>query len=1054
MVAGNKNELEPWEERPFELIRQAEVHYRRRKSSDSDRRSALKEFDNSIEISIDAYLSQHSDQEEGKQNEQKKTRHFSQKLDFFMEEIKRRDLPKRISKDKIMHYHKQRNNAQHKSEYGLPGEKTLDGIRDAAMWVFDILFDTPDIEQKISRSIPNGHVELSVPVDPNISKALAIAALLGAWNEKNDADREVVKGLVNDFDQWTENLREDLQRQDSPLRLQNGQWRIPDRKSLWKAIAPRIFDDHLDQLKACAVEVLTERDPKFELPATERFAAAIHGKILKHSPALRQGMAESLALLGTCSDIFVHCSRDKLEFTSTAAVREILENADWRLWASLNDLLPTLAEAAPDEFLKIVGATLAKKTCPYDEMFAQEGDGWTGGSYITGMLWALEGLAWKKEYLGRVTVILAGLAARDPGGNLANRPINSLRTILLPWYPQTLAPIVRRIAAIKAIKLDFPKIAWQVLQGLLPSQHQTSLGAHKPVWLGIVSEDWEPKTTHKEYWEQVDAYSQFVVDMAVEDRERLGELTDNLDNLPQEHFDSVLKHLSSKKITNLSEEDRFPIWSNLTRFVRKHRRYPNAKWAFDKSTVVRIEDVAKKLAPATPERLYRRLFTNKFHHLYEGGGDRKDEHRKLEKKRRQAIREILEHSGIKGVIAFIDTVESPYQVGHSLAAVADGDIDSALLPQYFDAEDIRHKSFIGGFISGRHQHKGWAWVDTLVTEEWSLNQRCQFLKYLPFKSETWQRAKEWLLDDENRYWQQVDTIGWYPPDDDHGTAIDKLLEVNRPLTAIRLLCDRLDEKWLPPDTDRAVKALLAAVSTDEHPDDMTSYDIAELIKKLQDDPEVDKDVLCNVEWAYLRLLTSPGTGARPKYLAKRLATCPEFFSEVIQLLYRSKNENKPDGEADDSKKDMAIHAWHLLRAWKTPPGLGGNDFSTENFKTWLDKVKVQCTESGRLEVAMEKVGEVLFYCPPDPQGFWINQSVAEALNAENAGHMRNGFRIEIFNSRGAHKVDPTDERELAKQWRQKADEVDNMGYPRFAAELRRVADSYDRDAERYSRGKD
>jgi hypothetical protein len=64
--------------------------------------------------------------------------------------------------------------------------------------------------------------------------------------------------------------------------------------------------------------------------------------------------------------------------------------------------------------------------------------------------------------------------------------------------------------------------------------------------------------------------------------------------------------------------------------------------------------------------------------------------------------------------------------------------------------------------------------------------------------------------------------------------------------------------------------------------------------------------------------------------------------------------------------------------------------------------------------------------------------------------MRSGFRTEVFNSRGVHWVDPTGkpERDLAAQWREKADAVENSGFARFAATLRELADSYDREADR------
>ncbi|MGZ6208389.1 MAG: hypothetical protein ACXWMS_12660, partial [Syntrophales bacterium] len=99
---------------------------------------------------------------------------------------------------------------------------------------------------------------------------------------------------------------------------------------------------------------------------------------------------------------------------------------------SLNDLLPTLAEAAPGEFLSQVERALQQTPCPFDNLFAQEGKGISGRNYMTGLLWALETLSWSDKYLSRVAIILAELASHDPGGNWANRPANSLVTVLLP----------------------------------------------------------------------------------------------------------------------------------------------------------------------------------------------------------------------------------------------------------------------------------------------------------------------------------------------------------------------------------------------------------------------------------------------------------------------------------------------------------------------------------------------------------------------------------------------------------------------------------------------
>ncbi len=885
--------------------------------------------------------------------------------------------------------------------------------------------------------------------DSSFLAELTIANFFGAWDESAQSDKDIISHFSKKrYIDWIVNLREVLHDKETPLKLTNGVWTVVDRIALWKVLGNRVFDDHLDKFKDCAVEVLKELDPQFELPAEKRFAASIHGKVLKHSSGLREGMAETLSLFGSYGDTLTNCSQHKPESTAILSIREILGQANWQIWGSLNNLLPTLAEAAPGEFLNSVENALWQKPSPFDELYAQEGAGFAGRNYMTGLLWALEGLSWSEEHLVRVAVILAELASHDPGGNWANRPSNSLTTILLPWHPQTLASIDKRITSIKAIRTDFPDVAWKVLLSLLPNQHQTTSGSHKPRWRNPLPEDWEPKVTHKEYWDQVTGYAKLAVEMAGEDLDRLKELVGKLDNLPKSSFDAVLEHLSSVAIIELPENELLPIWTSLTKFVGKHRRYADAKWALDAEIVARIETTASRLSPTSPEGLYRRLFSNRDSDLYEEKGNWQEQRKKLDERRQQAIQEILSASGIKGIIDFIDSVESPNKVGWALAVIANNEIDIDLLPDYLDAENINYQQFASGFAWGRYQRQGWQWVDELDRTIWSLTQSCQLLMYLPFEVDTWRRANEWLGNSESKYWQKV-PVNPYQSDSDLLPAVDKLLEVSRPQAAIDCLACRLHKK-LPLDSERTVRALLDAVSAKEPVNTMDSYHITELIKALQNDSATDQNDLFGVEWAYLTLLDRHGE-AEPKLLEARLATQPDFFCEVIHLIFRSKNEEKHDEEPDEQKKAIATNAWQLLHEWKRPPGLHEDgSFSAKDFKTWLENVKDQCRESGHLEAAMIKVGEVLLYCPADPQGLWIVQSAASALNARDAKELRSGFSTEVFNSRGVQWVDPTGkpEQELAAQWRKKADAVENAGFARFAATLRGLSDSYDREAER------
>jgi hypothetical protein len=884
--------------------------------------------------------------------------------------------------------------------------------------------------------------------NPHYGLKLAIANFLGSWNENSDRDIEIVSQMARaTFPDWISLIREVLLLPESPITLLNGVWSVRKREELWQALGSRIFDINLDIFKECVLTVLTERDPKFSLPPNERFAANIYAKETKYSNSLRKGIAESLALLGSDSKVLNNCSLYKPETISVMSVREIFEHADWVIWGSLDQLLPLLAEAAPGEFTNAVETALQQTPCPFDELFAQEGSGIAGGNYLTGLLWALETLAWDEKFLVRVSVILGELASHDPGGNWANRPINSLTTIFLPWFPQTTASIEKRKVALQTLSTEVPQIAWKLLLSLLPNQHQTSMGSHKPTWRKLIPNDWTNKVSPKEYWEQVSIYSDMATELARGDTSKLNELIDYLDHLPRQSFEKVLEHLSSEKVSGKQESERLNIWIGLTKFILKHKKFADAEWALNPDMVKRIEEVCKPLAPKNPLNLNRILFSSSDSDLFEEKGNYQEQRLRFDKRRNKAIIDILKYGGTDAVLEFAMIVESPTLVGHSLGCNGESAIDLEILPDLLNSANNNLAQFVSAYVWSRQRSQGWEWADRLDLTGWTHAQIGQFLACLPFTEETWRRSNALLGNSEAEYWSRTPVYP-YQLDGELGLAIEKLIEHSRPNAAINCLSSMIHNK-LPLDKALSIKALLSAVSSSEPSYSRDVYDIIEVIKALQDDPCTNFDDLFHIEWAYLSLLERHND-ASPITLENRLALDPDFFCQVIRLVYRSRKIDKTEKELSEQEKAIATNAWRLLHEWRSPPGLQPDGtFSGDQFNQWLTEIQQICSESGHLEVALTHIGNVLIHCPPDTKGLWIDRTAAEALNRKDSEKMRSGYRLGVVNSRGAHWVDPTGnpERELALKYRQQAEDVENDGYQRFAVTLRGIAESYDREAE-------
>ena len=912
-------------------------------------------------------------------------------------------------------------------------------------------FKKPKIQEIPQEFVKKAEIEVQAEDTLNkYAPELAIATLLGAWDESSDNDKKAIEKLSDiSYCEWITKMREILAQSKSPLTLINGKWKITKRLDLWNTLGPRIFDDHLVRFKEISVNILRERDPKFDLSKDERFLARVKGKVLLHSQLLRNAIAEGLALVGSYPKVLTHCTLHKPENIVTLAVREILNEKDWIIWASLNDILPLLAEAAPDDFINAVEVRLNDRDAKtFQSLFAQEGDGSGGWNYMTGILWALETLAWHPDYLVRVTVILGRLSEIDPGGNWANRPVNSLRTIFLPWHPQTCGNIEKRKTAIETLLKECPTIGWKLLLALLPSPHQISFENRKPVWResilkNCVNLDKVPST---DYFEQIKTYVTLLFQHAKADIGKLKELVTKLGNLPEQLYLQTLDYLSSKEISNMPEQERLPLWETLIDIVIKHRKFSDTKWAFQATEVDRIYQIAETLKPSSPKLLYKRLFDRHENQLFCVKGEYDIQRQNIEKQRTKAINTIIATSGIHGVIDFAKSVAIPSEVGLALGRIDHQDTNSYFLPSKLLTEERYLEDIMHGYIWSKFSSKGWGWIEEVKINDWTNEQKAAFLVLLPFTSEAWQKVRTLLGEKEHLYWENVD-VRPYRIKELH-EAVEKLLQYGRPRAAISCLNWMLYEKMEIP-LEHTYKALIASPTSEESSYSLDQNDSIELIKWLQNNPVADKGTLSQIEWIYLPLLDHYLSEA-PRILEQKLANEPEFFCAIISSAFRStKPENNPK-EITKEQRQNATRAYELLHNWKTPPGTNPDGvFDPVRLNKWIDEVRGSCENSGHLDIALAKIGEVFAHSQPDPNGLWIHKAIAEILNEKDADEMRSGFVTGRLRMRGVFWGSKgKQEKGIAEDYRKNADAVEKEGYSRLASTIRELSIYYERLAER------
>lgn len=883
---------------------------------------------------------------------------------------------------------------------------------------------------------------------------IARVNLLGRWSDRNSADVQVLENILEiEGRKGLGKLRSILSHADTPLARLDGKWRIVPRGEVWNTLGNRLSDEDLEHFQEMALLVLGERDPKFDLPKEERYAANVLGKELKYSGRLRKGVAETLALMGSRPEKLEQCSHGKAEAVAAYVVRNLLHEADWERWAGLDPLMPLLAEAAPKVFLDAVEEALGDLgNTPFHAIFMQEGDGLFGGNYMTGLLWGLECLAWSHDYLARVAVILADLASIDPGGRYSNRPAQSFADIFLPWHLQTTASLDQRMVAIKVVLKEQPNVGWKLLLSLLPHSLGSTSGCYRPVWRNFIPADWEDGVLVSEYWAQIHMLAEFAAEMAHSDVERLMELMDRLSDLPQETQEVVLNHLMSDHILRMPEPERVIIWEKLDGLVRRHRKFSNAQWALPKETITKIEQIANDITPADLMLRYRYLFSESDHDLFDEKGKYEEQRERLDEKRRLALAEIMGDGDFARCLDFAQKTAMPYKVGQTLGGIASDRVEAEILPSQLTADDEVVKRVVAGFVWARFWQRGIQWVDELLKRNWETPLRAEFLLLLPFQGEIWERVSSYLGKSyEELYWKHVDVrMGVWKWEDPF--VIEKLIAYGRAGAVVTCLTYALDyEEGFDPDI--VTRALIAVLENPQEIEQLERYDTVELIKRLQSSTGVDIEALYQIEMNFLPWFDRL-SGDVPVALEKSLASDPAFFAEMIKYAFRSKNDSADSAEQKDAQKQfLAERAYMLLNNWRSCPGIQEDGaLNEEVFRNWVTEARRITEESGHDEIAQIELGKVLAYAPQDPGGLWIHKAVAAVLNERTTGRMRFNFMIALMNQRGVYSFSHgSKERELARGYREKAEALDIAGYTRFATTMRELADQYDADAERDER---
>ncbi len=862
----------------------------------------------------------------------------------------------------------------------------------------------------------------------------------GSWNFPNDADKTILEYLSNgaSYRDLENNFTRLLLLDDSPVWSADFFNGIVSKIDTLFSIRHFITQHDIKNFLDVAELVLSEDNPALDLPEDKRWAAFIYKKIREISSSLRKGISETLILISLYGDVLF---KDRIninyQFEVDQLIRKILTPLSERKLESQIDDFSYYAEAAPNTFLDIIEHDIASDNSFCIGIMRPAGHGIFGRSSRTGLLWALEKLAWSNEYFLRVVLILARLSQKEIIDNWSDKPLDCLNSIFRNWMPQTSASLNRRISALDLIIEKFPDVAWNVCLEQFSGKSTFGTFNQKPKWRKDGFEFGNSITKS-----EADQFILYTIDKAIQwknhTKQSIGDLVMYVNRFPFEAQEKVWSLVETWAMDR-SENDRAWVREKI-----RQASFTTRALLRKSNKELKKSDISQKAKNAydalLPEDLilrYEWLFRENWvdesiDQIDDFKFNIREQEVRIRSLRKNALNEIFLANGIDGVLKLVSSSNASHIIGELLNEILGSNeyfikIICHVIELDSSNELKNYKGFIFGLLFNLPDND----LENLlysIRDKLSENNFISILILCPFKMKTWEVLGKNSESMQETYWKKVQPHWVKDWDETFNTVINNLLLVHRPRAAFSYI--HLDlEKVNSEQIFRIMKAMMtSSIETlDSYP--MDSYALQRAFDQLNEKNEIASHDMAVLEFLYIDLFNNEE--GKLRNLEFEIEKNPDLFVHAIVSVYmRSDDKVDPEGIVISEPEKRARYArtnYALLEKLSRIPGYDENgELNAEKIEKWVGYVREKCGELGRSEVCDSSLGKLFSNAPADVDGTWPCKTVCDVMEKIGTQSFMSALEIGLYNSRGVHSGGHggEQERSIANQYKKWAMSVE------------------------------
>lgn len=899
------------------------------------------------------------------------------------------------------------------------------------------------------------------------SSGLIPLVLVGAWDAQNEADQTALSRLAGDvpFEHLEKRVQELVQLNDAPVWSIGGYRGVISKIDSLFAIAGAFTKADLNRFFGIARMVLGEDDPALDLPEKDRWAASMHGRKREFSGAVREGISETLVLLAVHGkNLFGKRLGFDGDLAAAKLIRDLLEPISTRKLEANDRDLPLYAEAAPDAFLDIIERDLRAAHPETFDLLRPADTGLFGSSCPrTGLLWALEGLAWNPATFSRVVKTLGRLSEVEINDNWANKPINSLGSIFRTWMPQTAADHDARLKAIHMLLEKHPAVGWQIcLQQFGDYGSRVGDYSHKPKWRPDGYGFGEPFKT----WGPINAFVLEMVEIALSRPsytvEMLCDLIGRLHALGPEFQDRVWGIIDEWRKRGANDDEIAKVREKLRVTVLSRRGRKKADEEGRASLSKSAKAIYEAMRPTDVVNQHEWLFRQDWidesaDELAEEELDFQAREKRVEKLRIEALTAVVQERSLDGVFDLATKGSSQRRIGAYLVnGILNEDQlqDLVLRSLRSPAGETGRDSIVAGAMWAMDADRREAFYTTLrsvLTEEEAL----RLLLLSPYRLTTWELVDQLSTEARATYWRDVVPQYAFDAPDENNESVRRLLQAKRPRAAFAALHFKLDE-IRPPLLVQMLSGMAQEGNDKPGEYQLHDYDVQRAFQLLDRNPDISLEEKAGLEFAYIDVLARTfrgGDGHQIPNLERYVEDHPDMFVQAVAWAYKRKDrgEDPPEYRVGEGREHLATRGYRLLEALERIPGQGKPTEKEQRKKLseWVSTVRKACAELDRGDIADLCLGKLFSSATAGKDDVWPNEVVRDVMEELQSESLSNGAHTGRYNARSVHwrGEGGGQERELAHKYRKWADAL-QFTHPFVSSSLlMSMVRTYEREAD-------